>query len=357
MKPHVLFISGRETGYIRNRVLIRALQQRSTLSILTPRARSTVGRSLIGIGRFLAARPRYDLCFAGFYGQPLAIALSVLQRKPIVLDAYVSTFDTLCEDRCWFRPRSPVGSLSYWLDRYSCKVAARVLVDTCTHAQYFARTFGVPESKLATVYVGCDEELFCQRVEELGRPGRFEIFYYGAFLPLHGTDIIVQAADLLRDRPDIHFTIGGDGPLYPAVSAMIRELELDNVDLLGWIPLEQICNHIARASLCLGGHFSTVPKAARVISTKTFQFTAMHKPTVVGDNPAIRELFTPGKDVYAVPMGDPVALADAIRLLADEAELRDHIAAGGYQVFHQRVSTQAIADQLSSVIEEGLLSS
>ena len=355
IKPHVLFISGRELSYMRNHVLLNALRLHFDVTVFTTGVRGIIARTLTGLARFIACRPDYDICFAGFYGQPIAIALSVLQHKPIIFDAYVSTYDTLCEDRRWFHPDSPVGHLAYWLDRRSCQIAARIITDTHAHARYFAETFGIPKDKLVPVYVGCDETLFYPRDKAPADSRDFEVFYYGAFLPLHGTEVIVQAAALLRDRPEIHFTIGGDGMRRTVVQRMVADLALTNVELVGWIPLEQLPDYIARASVCLGGHFSTIPKAARVISTKTFQFLAMRKPTIVADNPATRELFTHGEHVYAVPMGNPAALAEAVRTLADDSVLRHRIACGGYEVFQRQLTTRAIADyHLAPIIEEAL---
>jgi glycosyltransferase involved in cell wall biosynthesis len=114
--------------------------------------------------------------------------------------------------------------------------------------------------------------------------------------------------------------------------------------------MEQLPQYISRASVCLGGHFSLLPKAARVISTKTFQFLAMRKPTIVGDNPATRELFTPGEDICVVLMGDASALAQAIETLADDPGLRQRIALGGYNVV-QKVSTFSIGERLAAIIE------
>jgi glycosyltransferase involved in cell wall biosynthesis len=352
-----VFISGREAEYTRNRVLLNGLRRHFDVTVLSTRAGGTVGRFMSGLSRFVARRPEYELCFAGFYGQPIAIVLAALQDKPIILDAYVSTYDTLCEDRRWFRPRSPAGRLAFWLDQRSCQAAAHVITDTKAHAHYFAETFAVPMNKITTIYVGCDEKLFYPRDEMPLDEERLEVFTYSAFLPLHGTDVIVRAADLLRDRPEVHFTLGGDGRRRAAVERMITDLGLTNVELTGWIPLEQLPRYIARASICLGGHFSTVPKAARVISTKTFQFIAMRKPTIVGDNAATRELFTPGEHVCAVPMGSPQALAEAICTLADEEALRFRIASGGHRTFEKLLTTQVIGDQLASVVEEALCGS
>lgn len=352
MRPRVLFLSGREISYMRNRVLLAALRLHHDVTVLTGNGHSIPTRIVIGLAQWLVRQPTYEVVLAGFYGQPIALALSVLQRKPVILDAYVSTYDTLCEDRALFCPHSLPGRLAYWLDWRSCQVASRVLTDTQAHAHYFAHQFGIPKIKLRPVYVGCDETLFYPCTDVSPPSHRCEVFSYSSFLPLHGTEVIVQAAALLRDRPDIRFTLGGDGVGLQAVRRMVDELKLDNVDLIGWIPTKHLPAYIARASICLGGHFSTIPKAARVIATKTFQFIAMRKPTIVGDNAATRELFVPGEHVYAVPMGDPTALAKAISELADDATLRNHIAAGGYALFQERLTTRIIAEQLASIVEE-----
>lgn len=355
-RPRLLFVSGREKEYIRNRVLIRALEPLVDLTVFAPRAKSTIGRIAQSLVHILIDSTRYDLYMAGFYGQPIAIGLALLRRRPIILDAYVSTFDTLCEDRRWFRPHSPIGRLAYWIDAQSCRAADRILTDTKAHAQYFAETFGIPPSRLDTVYVGCDEQLFHPRDLTPATPDRIEVFYYGSFLPLHGTEVIIRAAHLLRDRPQIHFVLGGKGPRYAEIQRMIEELGLGNVKLLGWIPFDQLPEHIARASICLGGHFSSIPKAARVISTKTFQFLAMKKPTIVGDNPATRELFCHRDDVCMVPMDSPEALAEAVRCLSDSIGLCAQIAQGGYQTFQEKVSMRAISTQLDSIIANMLAS-
>ena len=354
MSSRILFMSGREAGYIRNRVLIAALRTTFDVTVFTPDARSTPGRVISGLMRFVARRPEYDVCFAGFYGQPTAIALSVLQQKPVILDAYVSTYDTLVEDRNWFKPRSPGGRIARWLDQRACGSAAHVITDTQANRDYLIERFDTGRDDISTVYVGCDETLFYPRDESRMIEDKFEVFYYGSFLPLHGVDVIIEAAALLRDRPEIHFTLGGDGRLRAAAEREVEQLGLTNVEFVGWIPLEKVPEHISQASICLGGHFSNVPKAARVVSTKTFQFVAMRKATVVGDNAATRELFRPGEDVYAVPMGNPEALAEAIRALAADAELRQRVAQGGYEIFRERLSTRTIADQLASIVERSL---
>jgi glycosyltransferase involved in cell wall biosynthesis len=353
MRARVLFVSGRETGYIRNRMVLKALRSAYEVTVLTPDTRSTPARLLGGAARLLTCHAPHEFCFAGFYGQPLALAASITQRAPVILDAFVSTYDTLCEDRRTFSPRSPAGRLAFWLDEAGCRRAARVLADTEANAEYLARTFRVPRDKLAALPVGCDEVVFSPRPMERAA-SRFEVFHYGAFLGLHGTDVIVRAAALLRDCRGIHFTLGGDGPLRRDVVALAEELGLDNVSLPGWIPFERLPDHIARADVCLGGHFSTNPKAQRVVATKTYQFIAMARPTIVGDNVASREAFAPREHVLAVTMGDPEALARAIVELRDDAALRERLASAGYILFQERYSSIAIGRRLTRIVDEVL---
>mgnify|MGYP002260746343 CR=1 FL=1 len=80
-RPRVLFLSGREIGYIRNRVLVAALRQSFDVDVLTPDLRGgIVARSAAGLARYAWRRPAHDVCFAGFFGQPLALALASLRN-------------------------------------------------------------------------------------------------------------------------------------------------------------------------------------------------------------------------------------------------------------------------------------
>ncbi|NLF12407.1 MAG: glycosyltransferase family 4 protein [Anaerolineaceae bacterium] len=357
MKPRVLYVAGREMGYMRNRVLLQALRSCADVTVLRPRVPTTTGRTAASLASFVARRPDYDALFVGFYGQMLGVALARMQRKPIILDAYVSTFDTLCHDRRWFGPGSVPGRLAFWLDRQSCLAASRVVTDTRAHARYFAETFDLPAAKLQALYVGCDETLFHPIDAPARHGGRIEVFTYGAFLALHGTEVVVEAASRLRHRADLHWSIGGHGPRFKQVRQIVAQAGLRNVDLVGWVPLSALPAHIARASICLGGHFSRVPKAARVVSTKTFQFLAMARPTIVGDNEAVNEILTHGDQAWLVPMGDAEALAGAVEILAGDAGLRERLAAGGRRVFEERLSTACLAGQVATVLEEALCTS
>lgn len=299
--------------------------------------------------RLLANRGARDAAVVGFVGHPLML-LRPLFRCPVLFDIHISLYDTLCLDRQWFRPRSPVGRLALWLDRAASARATHILIDTRTHARYLSDTLGIPASKITPLFVGCDEAVFRpQPAAQAPRPV-VTVLHYGSHLPLHGLDTILRAAKHIEGDRTIRFTIVGSGIGTRATRALARELALTNVDWQPFLPPGELVRVIANADICLGGHFSAIPKAARVIAGKTFECLAMGKATIVGENPANHELLSHDHDAYFCPMADPRALADAIdRLAADPARCRslgDHARA----TFLARCSTAVQAPLLEQIV-------
>ena len=87
----------------------------------------------------------------------------------------------------------------------------------------------------------------------------------------------------------------------------------DNIEYIRWLTQEQLAEYIARADLCLAGHFNAdIEKASRTIPGKAYIYHAMQKPMILGDNPANHELFDSDSDTIFVKMGSAEALSEAI---------------------------------------------
>lgn len=349
----VLFTCGREPEYPRNATWLACLQQNFKVFPVTDSHPWWVVRYSRLTMRLLATRHRYDLAFIGFLGQPLVLWMHLLTRKPILFDAFLSVYDTLCFDRQQFAPTSVAGRIAFWLDYISCKLADLVVLDTRSHADYFHKTFQVPDSKLRVLFVGADETLFYPRPSPDMRSHL--VLFYGSFLPLHGVDIIIRAAKLLESYPGIHFRLIGNGPEYPSVRQLAHQLDIQNVEFHPPVRLKELPEEIARATVCLGGHFGTTEKAKRVIASKTFQCLAMGKATIVGDNSANRELLTPGHDAWFCPMGDPEALAEAILVLINDPDLRTHLGHNARQTFLNKASIAVLSQQVRQMVEEAAM--
>lgn len=346
----VLFVCGREPEYVRNQIILKALRQHAEVTEITDSSKTYIIRHLRLFFKLLIHRKHHDVVFVGFYGYLLVLLMRLLTRKPLVFDAYLSTYNTLCLDRRVVKPHSLLGRLIFLMDRLVCRLADVVVLDTRAHIDYFSKLYHLPLEKFRVLYLGYDEEIFFPRPAPPDHP--FKVFYYGSFLPLQGIEYIVHAAKLLEHEPDIVFQIAGEGLRFGEIRALAESLNCKNIGFLGWVPYHQLPEAIGQASVCLGGHFSDNTKAQNVIATKTYQFLGMARPTIVGDNAANAEIFTHGEHVYMCRVADPQSLVDAILALRESRELREKIAWGGYQHLIESYSIARIGAALRAILEE-----
>jgi len=327
------------------------LETQYHLELVTDDTRKMLPRYLHLSAKLLKAVPRasYDLVFLGFFGHPLMPYLRAITRKPILFDAFVSVYDTVCFDRKLFKPNSIPGRLAFWLDWYSCMKADHILLDTQSHIDYFVDQFHIPRDKFSRIFVGCDENIFYPRGATEADPKT--VLYYGSYLPLQGIDTIIRAAKIIEGSRQLQFRIIGQGMEFNHIQQLAREYGLRNIEFSHPVPLVQLPHEIAKASLCLGGHFGASEKARRVIAGKTFQCLAMGKPTIVGENPANHELLTHGVDAWFCKMNDPEALAAAIQYLVDSPDLCARLGENAHATFLEKASIAALRPQVLDAVE------
>jgi glycosyltransferase involved in cell wall biosynthesis len=118
-----------------------------------------------------------------------------------------------------------------------------------------------------------------------------------------------------------------------------------------WIPYEQLGAAMARSG-CVLGIFGSSAKAQRVIPNKAYQALACAAPLVTGDTPAARELLEDGVSALLVPPGDAVALAGAVRRLADDPAHAAAVGAEGRRTYEREASETVLGNRWRSVFEE-----
>lgn len=329
----IIFLCGARKSYVRNALNLKALKKITKVIDIGSDAKSYYHRLPIVLLRFIFCLRKYDLIFVGFLGQVLMPFVKLRTKKPIIFDAFISLYDTLCFDRKTFKPNSLIGKFAFWLDKKSCEWADIIITDTNAHADYFSKTFNINRNKFHTIYLGADTDIFYPRNIQKNSD-KFIIFYYGSVLPLQGIDVILKAAKILEKDKKIILQLVG--PIRKKYKKLIETLDPRNIEFMDWIPYKQLPDKIAEADICLGGHFSNIDKAKRLISGKAYQFTAMGKSVILGDNPASKELFENRKSAILVEMGNPDALAQAILELKEDSDLMEKISEEGYNSFQNK---------------------
>jgi glycosyltransferase involved in cell wall biosynthesis len=153
------------------------------------------------------------------------------------------------------------------------------------------------------------------------------IAYAGHLYPWKGVDLLLEA---LARVPGVRGLIVGGLDKEEdlgRVRALAARLGLqDRVTFCGQIPPADVPAKLARA------HILVLPNPASAISShatsplKLFEYMAARKAIVASDLPAIREVLTNELNGLLVAPGDADALANGIRRLAGDADLRERLA-------------------------------
>jgi len=280
---------------------------------------------------------------------PLAWALARLSGKLCVFDPLVSRYDTRVHDRADTGAHGMQAWHNLNLDRVALSLPDLALADTGEHARYFRERLAAPDARVRVLPVGYDDEMF-RPAPEPGGPV-IRVLFYGSYLPLHGVDVIVEAAQRLRGERDIHFELIGGGQTFEQVARRLRSAQMENVSVEPRIDPSLLPARIALASICLG-IFGSTAKAARVVPNKVYQCMGMARAVITADTPAIREMFAEGEHLTLVPAGDDVALAARILSLAHDARLRRHLGENALAHVRENFSPVPIALRFAALCEE-----
>jgi glycosyltransferase involved in cell wall biosynthesis len=221
---------------------------------------------------------------------------------PLVFDPLISKYNTNVFDYQLTSPFSFRAIKDWYRDWRALNLSDLVITDTETRQDYFSFHFGVRKSRMATVYIG-------DLLERLNphplnfKSGEFLVGFLGGFIPLQGTLNIIRAAKIIQERePSIKFRLIGTGYQYEQAKQLINNLGILNIELPGWIKTSQINKEIDRFHLCLG-IFGETPKTEMVIPNKIYHYIARNRPVLTKLTPAIKELFTPGKEIITCTSG------------------------------------------------------
>lgn len=296
--------------------------------------------------------PKPDLVWVPSFRQRDLAAASRWARGqglPLVFDPLISAYDKQVDERGKLAADGLRAKRLLAWERSLFLRADRVIADTPAHAEYFAEVLGVPESKLAVIYVGAEEAVFTPQPLPTHPPGKpLEALFYGSFIPLQGPETIIEAARLYQGAP-LKWTLIGQGPLRKSCEAKARGMS--NVSFEDWLPYHELPKRIQRADILLGV-FGDTPKAGRVIPNKVYQALACGRVVLTREAKSYPEPLrhdTNAGLVWCKP-ADADSLAKQAAELAANAVRRQALCIASVRAFNQYFSELAIRRQLEQCL-------
>lgn len=343
----VLYFGIYDPLYARNWVLINGLK-RNNVEVIECRVKQERGALIKLFLKFLRSRCSFDAMIVGFPGQEVMFLARFLTKKPIIFDVFTSHYGGYILDRRHWKKQSIMASYYRFLDKWSCKLANIVLLDTDAHIDFFIKEYGFTMEKFKRIWVGANDEIYYPG--EIQKDTQvFKVIFFGTYIPLQGVEYIVRTAEILKDYSDIVFKLIGQGQERSKINSLVDSLKLQNIVFEGMLTQEKLAVEIARADVSLG-IFGNTPKASLIIPNKVFIAAAMKKAIITSDTPAIRELFRE-HDLLLVDRADPESLADAILKLKNNPSLREILANNGYNTFQKNTTPTILGLQLKNYVQ------
>ena len=316
---NVVYIATKNSDYLRLKQEISFIQKYAgKCTVIVSGEKSYLKRILYVYKKILfTSFKKYDVVFVGFMAQMIVpIWKWKFGSNKLIVDFFISIFDTLVDDRKKVKSSSLIGRFLHWFDERTIKPADFVVADTKAHGQYFADEFGVDPENIQTMYLEADTTYY--HPMEIERPecwkDKFLVLYFGSILPVQGVEVILEAIDRLKDNKQIHFIMIGP------INKKYNKIDSDTVTYIDWLEQGELAKYIAYSDLCLAGHFAkNIGKANRTIPGKAYIYKSMEKKIIFGDSSANREVFMDKDDNnYFVEMGNSIALGNAIIRIYEE---------------------------------------
>ena len=149
--------------------------------------------------------------------------------------------------------------------------------------------------------------------------------FAGRLAPQKGLKDLIDALDLLQHvQPGTVTLIAGDGPLRLALESRARSFELLQTGRIRFLGHREDVPALLAAS-----DLRVLPSYYEGLPNVVLEAMNQGKPVVATDAPGTNELVVDNETGLLVPMGQPKALAKALRDLVRDPERRQTLGAGG----------------------------
>ena len=295
----------------------------------------------------VATTPQFFCGWAGAIASFVRWAPFVLEVRDLWPDSIAAVGAIRSRALLWL-----LGVLERWLYRLARRI---VTVGDGYRASLVGK--GVRAEKIAVIMNGVSSEWLATRpradglARRLGLDGKFVCSYVGTVGMAHALEVVLDAAERLRDREDIAFLIVGDGARREALEEERDRRGLTNVAFAGRQPHALIPDYltITDASLI---HLRRTELFRTVVPSKMFEAMAMGRPIILGVEGDAAAILSRARAGIPVPPEDAEALAKAVTHLRDHPATARELGANGQAHVKVAFDRRELADRYLSILRD-----
>lgn len=244
--------------------------------------------------------------------------------------------------------------LSQWLERFLYRHADRLVVNSPGFIPHVTERGArwvelIPNGADPAMFIPtADEHLF---KSEHHLDDKFVVMYAGAHGMSNDLGVVLQAADLLSDRDDIHIVLVGDGKEKPDLLDQAERLKLNNITFMTSQPKNQMADVLASADACIA-ILKPIDLYRTTYPNKVFDYMAAGKAVILAIGGVICDVVLDEKAGLAVNPGDPIDMAAVIRRMADDPTFAKAMGTAGRDAIEKRYNRNKFSQQFNLLLED-----
>lgn len=301
--------------------------------------------SIISVIRMTAA----DVIIAGEDFQPNTALIALFHkshRKPFIVINHKYFFSRIP----YLLPFHKI-MLSTLTKRFVWRLACKI-IPRSSEAKRFALSNGANLKKIKVISMGIDTpDVPNVSHGVVNTDCQLKMITVGRLIPLKGIQYLVDAIRILKNEGIcVHLTVVGDGPLGGPLRDMARLWGLqDQVQFSSYIPHDELLETYNDY------HVYVQPSTVEVVGLAALEALASGLALIVSDIGGLKDIVQDGQNGYRVPAADPVALANAIRMLAnnpaDVERMRVESHRRARDLFSWEVVTEKYVNAITSCLD------
>ncbi|MGE3317234.1 MAG: glycosyltransferase family 4 protein [Planctomycetaceae bacterium] len=297
----------------------------------------------------IATSPQFFCGWAGVW-------VSRFKRKPFVLEIR----------DIWPESIEAVGAMSNklvlryltFLERRMYRAADHIVAVGNGYRDNVARKIG-DSSAITVLTNGVDLDRFVPAEpddgfrKEWGLEGRFVCSYIGTIGMAHGLDVLLRAAQILKDsgRDDVRFLLVGDGAHRRPLQDEAVRLGLEQFVLFtGRLPKEAMPRVISSSDACLI-HLRGCELFETVIPSKMFEFMAMRRPIIMGVRGEARQYVIDSGAGLEMEPDSAESLLECVSALASSPSLARELGSRAREYVAENFSRDVIAERYLTLLD------
>jgi len=243
---------------------------------------------------------------------------------------------------------------SLWLEKFLYRRADQVIVNSPGYVEHVKERGA---KKVSLIPNGVDPTMFDPQENgqefrlEYGLNDDFIVLYAGAHGLANNLDIVLEAAQILKNEKHIRFVMLGDGKEKARLINRADEMDLSNILFLPTMPKEKMSAMLGAADACLAS-LQPIESFKTTYPNKVFDYLAAGRPVILAIDGVIREVVDQAQAGIFVPPGDAQQLARAVIYLRQNPEKAVQMGHSGRNFVENQFNRAILADKLAHLLEK-----